>query len=120
MTRRLDVSDVVAGLSPGMTVFVPGLSGESLAFHAALKAQPERAAGVCFTGLHFPGINRSDYLGLHPQARQRGYVMQPGLRPGLVDGRAELLTLDYPGIWAMARSMSPRAARADRSRQMPG
>lgn len=107
---RLTADALVRTLAPGMTVFVPGLSGESLAFHAALKAAPERAAGVCFTGLHFPGINRSDYLGLHPQARQRGYVMQSGLRAGIADGRAELLPLDYPAIW---RDLSARAADID-------
>lgn len=108
--QRLEVAEVAGSLRPGMTVFVPGLSGESLAFHEALRAAPEQAAGVCFTGLHFPGINRSDYLGLHPLARQRGYVMQPGLRAGLLDGRAELLTLDYPAIW---RDLSARAGDID-------
>lgn len=97
--QTLSVEAVVASLRPGMTVFVPGVSGESLAFHAALKAQPEFTAGVRFTGLHFPGINRSDYLGLHAEARQRGYVMTPGLRAGLADGRAELVPVDYPAIY---------------------
>lgn len=99
MPSHSSVEQVVAGLTPGMTVFVPGLSGESAAFYEALRADPERAAGVLFTGLHFPGINRNDYLGLHALARQRGYVMMPGLRTGLSDGRAELLPLDYPGIF---------------------
>lgn len=107
---RCTVEEVVASLRPGMTVFVPGLAGESLAFHEALKAAPDQAAGVCFTGLHFPGINRSDYLGLHPEARQRAYVMTPGLRPGLSSGRSELVTLDYPGIY---RDFVARAADID-------
>ena len=110
MSRKLDVTEVVAGLEPGMTVFVPGLAGESLALYEALKAAPDRAAGVTFTGVHFPGINRSDYLGLHPQARQRAYVMTPGLRPGLIDGRAELAMLDYAGIY---RDLAARAASVD-------
>ncbi|WP_273456031.1 acetyl-CoA hydrolase/transferase family protein [Nevskia ramosa] len=96
---RCTVEEIVASLRPGMTVFVPGVSGESLAFHAALRAQPEFAAGVRFAGLHFPGINRTDYLGLHAEARQRGYVMTPGLRAGLADGRAELVPVDYPAIY---------------------
>lgn len=82
-----------------MTVFVPGMSGESLALYQALQANPAVADGVRFVGALFPGINRSDYLGLHPRARQRAYFMHPGLRPGLADGRAELLPLDYPGIF---------------------
>lgn len=93
------LQDVVASLRPGMTVYLPGVSGESLPLIEALKAQPQAAAGVRFLGAHFPGINRFDYLGLHPQARQRAYFMQPWLRPALLDGRAELLPLDYPGIF---------------------
>ena len=90
---------LVASLEPGMTVYVPGVSGESLAFHDALRADPARCAGIRFTGLHFPGINHNDYLGLHATTRQRAYVMTPSLRAGLADGRTELLPLDYPGIW---------------------
>lgn len=103
ITRSLP--EVLAELRPGMNVFVPGMSGESLALYEALKATPEAANGVRFLGVTFPGINRSDYLGLHPRARQRGYFMQPGLRPGLADGRAELVPLDYPGIY---RDLSAR------------
>ena len=33
---------------PGRTIYVPGASGESLALADALRADPERAAGVRF------------------------------------------------------------------------
>lgn len=99
MTTRCSADEIVASLKPGMTVYVPGISGESLAFHEALQRNPDACAGVRFTGAHFPGINRSNYLGLHDKAAQRGYFMQSGLRKGFVDGRAELLPLDYPGIY---------------------
>jgi acyl-CoA hydrolase len=95
--RSIDA--VLAELKPGMTVYVPGVSGESAPLYAALKARPHAAAGVRFVGVHFPGINRCDYLSLHPEARQRAYFMQPGLRAGLHDGRVDLLPLDYPGIY---------------------
>lgn len=93
------VTDILAAFRPGMTVYLPGASGESLALYAALQQQPDAADGVCFTGFHFPGVNRSDYLGLHPRARQRGYAMSRGLRAGLADGRGELLPLDHPAIY---------------------
>jgi acyl-CoA hydrolase len=89
---------VVRQLRPGMTVFVPGVSAESLSFYEALQAEPSHAAGVTFVGIHFPGINHSDYLGLHPAARLRAYFMSPSVRSGLAAGRAELVPLDYPGI----------------------
>lgn len=90
---------VVASLKPGMNIYVPGVSGESLAFYDALKANPEACNGVRFIGAHFPGINHSDYIGLHQAARQRNYFMLPGLRQGFACGRAELLPLDYQGIY---------------------
>lgn len=93
------LSDVVQRLRPGMTVYVPGVSGESLAFYKALQESPEACRRVRFVGALFPGINQSDYLGLHPEAFQRNYFMLPGLRRGLEDGRAEILPLDYPGIF---------------------
>jgi acyl-CoA hydrolase len=99
LANLTSAADLVSRLRPGMTVYVPGMSGESLAFYAALMTNAEAAAGVRFVGVHFPGINFSDYVNLHPQTRQRAYFMQPALRAGLVDERVELLPLDYPGIF---------------------
>src|SRR5260370_35119186 len=89
---------VVRQLRPGMTVFVPGVSAESLSFYEALQAEPSHAAGVTFVGIHFPGINHSDYLGLHPAARPRAYFMSPSAPACLASGWPELVPLDYPGI----------------------
>jgi acyl-CoA hydrolase len=96
--RLSPVSAVLDHFRPGRTVFVPGISGESLALFDALRAEPQRADGVIFVGVHFSGINRTDYLGLHPNARQRAYFMSPSVRAGLASGRADLLPLDYPSI----------------------
>lgn len=89
---------IVERLHPGMTVFVPGVSGESQPFFRALQSNPDAAGGVTFVGVHFPGINTNDYLSLHPTARQRAYFMSPVVRSGMASGRADLLPLDYPGI----------------------
>lgn len=97
---RLSMSALVDALRPGMTVFLGGVSGESLAFRDALRAAPGKAAGVRFVGVFFPGINEGAYVGLHPQARQRAYFMLPDFRPDFLDGRVELLPLDYVGAWA--------------------
>jgi acyl-CoA hydrolase len=91
-------TDVLGILRPGMTVFVPGMSGESLAFYDELRADPGRAEGVTFVGVHFPGINRTDYLALHPTVRQRAYFMSAAVRAGFLAGRVDLMPLDYPGI----------------------
>lgn len=89
---------VVSRLEPGMTVFVPGVSGESQAFFAALARNPAKADGVRFVGVHFPQLNRNDYAGLHPAARVRAYFMQPALREPFRQARVELVPADYAGI----------------------
>lgn len=93
MSRRL-----IDALAPGLRAWVPSLSNESALLRDELQADPERAGGVCFAGLIFPGIDRIDYLGLHPQARQLGWFMTPALRKGLAEGRAELRPQDYLGL----------------------
>ncbi|NMF87108.1 acetyl-CoA hydrolase/transferase family protein [Aromatoleum petrolei] len=93
------MAEVVASLEPGMTVFLGGLSGESLVLRDALRAAPDKAAGVRFVGVFFNGINESAYATLHPQAQQRAYFMLPAFRPDSLDGRIELLPVDYLGAW---------------------
>jgi acyl-CoA hydrolase len=93
-----DAAGALECLRPGLTVFVPGVSGESLPFYEALSRDPERASGVTFVGAHFPGINTTDYLALHPLARQRAYFMSASVRAALPSGRVDLMPLDYPGI----------------------
>lgn len=96
--RISPVTQVMAALRPGMTVFVPGMSGESLPFYDELRRDPGRADGLTFVGVHFPGINKTDYLALSPSARQRAYFMSPAVRAGIAANRADLIPLDYPGI----------------------
>jgi acyl-CoA hydrolase len=87
-----------ACLRPGQMVYVPGVSGESLPFYEALRNDAGHARDITFVGVHFPGINRSDYLALHPSARQRAYFMSPAVRAALPSGRVDLMPFDYPGI----------------------
>src|ERR1700754_1908064 len=89
---------IIERLRPGMTVFVPGVSGESQPFFRALQGNPAAASGITFVGVHFPGINTNDYLSLHPTCHQRAYFMSPVVRSGMASGRADLVPLDYPGI----------------------
>jgi acyl-CoA hydrolase len=97
-TRLSRPADLFGILRPGMTVFVPGMSGESLAIYDQLRAVPERAEGVTFVGVHFPGVNRNDYLALHPTVRQRAYFMSAAVRGAIAAGRVDLMPLDYPAI----------------------
>jgi acyl-CoA hydrolase len=96
------VKRLVDALAPGMRAFVPGIGNESAVLAEELRADPERAAGVTFCAVQYPGIDPFDYLALHPQARLESCFMTPALRRGLVDGRATLLPFDY---LAMARHL---------------
>jgi acyl-CoA hydrolase len=98
---------LVDALRPGERVFVSTLSTESALLQDELRADPERARGVTFIGVQFPGIDRADYLAVHPEARQVAYFMSPSVRAGLAQGRAELLSLDYLGIARQLRDDPP-------------
>ena len=98
---------LVDALQPGQRVFVPTLSTESALLHDELRADPERARGVTFCGVQFPGIDRIDYLALHAEAQQVAHFMSPGVRAGLAQGRAQLLSLDYLGIARHMRDELP-------------
>jgi acyl-CoA hydrolase len=101
MTRLVD------SLQPGMRVFVSTLSTESALLRDELRADPDRARDVTFTGVQFPGIDRVDYLAMHPQARLTAFFMSAAVRTGLAEGRAELLGLDYSGIARHLRDATP-------------
>jgi len=93
---------LVDALQPGQRVFVSTLSTESALLRDELLADPERARDVTFCGVQFPGIDRTDYLALHPQARLVAHFMSPAVRRVMAEGtqqaRAELLSQDYLGI----------------------
>lgn len=102
MTTRL-----IDHLKPGMRVFVPTMTNESQLLHDELAADPERAADVTFVGVQFPGIDRTDYLALHPRARQSAFFMSRSVRAGMAEGRAELMTMDYLAIARYLRDGPP-------------
>lgn len=102
MTRRL-----VDALAPGQRVWVPTFSNESTLLADELRADPERARGVTFAGVQFPGIDRTDWLAVHPESRQLGWFMTPSLRRGLAEGRAELPSHDYLAIVRHLRDAPP-------------
>lgn len=81
--------------SPGARVYVGGCSGEPLLFADALRQEPERAAGLVFNGVWIPGVNRTDFAGLHPDARSETIFLSADLRAGFEQGRVDFLPLSY-------------------------
>lgn len=73
---------------------------ECMALQEALRADPERAKGVTFTGLFLPGINTFDYGTLMPSTRVEGTFVAPSGRTTFEDGRLDFLPLHYSAFIA--------------------
>jgi acyl-CoA hydrolase len=86
-----------------MTVYAPGLAGESTEFVEALWAAPEAAAGVRFVGVWLPGYNHTDYAGLHREARSTAFFVYPELRASFAAGRVDYLPISYHAAYVHLR-----------------
>lgn len=82
-------------LRPGITVYVPGLAGESAVLASALRAAPAACAGVRFIGVWLPGINRIDYAGLDPRARATAFFVTRDMAPSFAAGRIDFHPISY-------------------------
>jgi acyl-CoA hydrolase len=95
MPQTLRAGDWPSLLKPGMRVYAPGTTAESPLLRDALTTAPEAAAGVHFLGVWLPGINHTDYAGLHPGARATAFFIGRELRASFAAGRIDLMTLSY-------------------------
>lgn len=76
-------------------LYVAGCSGEPLAIVDAFEQSPELAAGLTFLGIWIPGVNATDWAGLHPSARAESIFVSPALRPSFETGDTAFLPLSY-------------------------
>ncbi|MBB5707452.1 acetyl-CoA hydrolase/transferase C-terminal domain-containing protein [Sphingopyxis panaciterrulae] len=88
---------VLDRFAPGRTCYLPGATGEILALTDALKADPDRMAGMHIIGCPLPGMNATDYAALHCDARQTAFLFPPASRDSLANGRLRILPLSYFG-----------------------
>lgn len=88
-------ADIPGLLQPGLSVYVPGLAGQSAVFVETLSAAPEAAAGVRFVGVWLPGTNRVDWAGLHADARADAFFIYPELAGSFAAGRITFRPLSY-------------------------
>ena len=98
MTNSIALAEVAALLKPGMTVFVAGTGGESLLFVEMLKEHPEACAGVRFAGVLIPGVNHTDYAGLHETARSTAFFITPANRGSHAAGKVDFLPMHYSAV----------------------
>lgn len=82
-------------IRPGMTVYIPGATGESAALRQALAAEPERLDGVRLVSCLLPGMNEFDYAALHPNVRVTVFLLPGALRSGFEAGRVEAMPMAY-------------------------
>ncbi len=98
MPLSLTPDSLAAYLRPGCSVYWPGCAAHSCLFEAWMKAAPEMAAGVNFSGVWIPGFNRFDPTALHPQARASTFFLPPSLRAGWQRGAIDYRPLHYSEI----------------------
>jgi acyl-CoA hydrolase len=100
MPLTLDAKLLHDQLAAGVEVYSAGCAGHSLLFERWLREAPERSAGVRYTGIHLPTVNRFAFTDLHPQTRQRGIFLGRDLRRGWEAGQVDHLPLSYSAAWA--------------------
>jgi acyl-CoA hydrolase len=99
MPRLISAEEAAGLLRPGMTVYIPGLAGESPLFAEALARRPETCAGIRFIGVWLPGFNRTDYAALHPDARATAFFVGPALRSSFAAGLIDYVPISYFAIY---------------------
>jgi acyl-CoA hydrolase len=96
----------VAGLPPGLRLFVAGCAGQPDAVLDALAARPDALRGATFVQVPIPGVNRRDLSALAPL---EALFMTPELREGLAAGRVRYRPLHYSAAFDFLRD----SARCD-------
>ena len=99
MPKQLDASSIFDYLRPGTEIYTAGCAGHSLLFESWLTQSPGRCAGLRFTGVHIPTVNRFDFAGLDPQTRQRTIFLSGDLRASWLAGRVDYLPMTYTATW---------------------
>jgi len=79
----------------GARLFIPGGPGEPLGLLQAFRQAPDLAAGLTFVGAHVPGINRTDWAGLHETARSEGTFVSGDWRASFEAGRFALRPMTW-------------------------
>lgn len=97
--------DLIAQHGRGGRVLLPGGTMEATVLSTGFARRPERAAGLTFTGLWVPGVNRFDWAALHPEARAELCIPSADWATSLEDGRTRLLPLHYSAFASRLRTV---------------
>lgn len=88
-----------ASLPPRARLFVGGCSGEPLGLAEAFRDAPDLAAGLTFVGQWVPGLNQTDWAGLHPGAEAETTFLSPAVRRSFEAGRTRILPMTWYQSW---------------------
>ena len=106
MPHALDRSRFLDHIRAAGEVYAPGCAGHSLLFEQWLQSEPEASAGTRYSGVQIPTVNRFDFAGLHPQARQRTNFLSAELRESWLAGRVDYLPMTYSATWRWLREVA--------------
>ncbi|MBB1117461.1 acetyl-CoA hydrolase [Stenotrophomonas sp. W1S232] len=106
MPHVLDRSRFLDHIRAAGEVYAPGCAGHSLLFEQWLQSEPEASAGTRYSGVQIPTVNRFDFAGLHPQARQRTIFLSAELRESWLAGRVDYLPMTYSATWRWLREVA--------------
>lgn len=105
--QKLSPQAFTTMLAPGMRVFVPGASNEPLGLIEAIAARPECAAGVTFVQFPLPGMNETDFAGLHPDARMESFFLSGAIRRSFDAGRVDFLPMHMRRVYDHVATCTP-------------
>ena len=111
--------ELIARHGGGGRVLLPGGAMEATALSAAFARRPELAAGLTFTGLWVPGVNRFDWAALHPDSRAELCIPSADWQASLGDGRTRLFPLHYSTFAARLQAVRPEVQVLHLSRPGP-
>ena len=94
-TLETAFSDFRQSLREGARLYVAGCSGEPLPLVETLRDAPDLASGLTFLGIWVPGINQTDWAGLHHSSNAESIFVSLALRPSFDAGRTRFLSLSY-------------------------
>lgn len=99
VSARAALDTIHATHRDGARIYVPGVAAEPLVLAEALRAEPELAEGHTFLGIWIPGVNTTDWAGLHPKARSEQIFLGAEWRESFKARRAGFLPFTYTRAW---------------------
>lgn len=94
----------------GARIYVPGVAAEPLALADALQADPDLAARHTFFGIWIPGVNTTDWAGLHPDTCSEQIFLGAEWRKAFETGQAGFLPFTYTRAWRWLEAAQVDAA----------